>query len=483
MALLVGGWVLLTAAWVVGNQPLAAPDEADHYVKTVGIAEGEFLGRAAPEARIGATERQIASTRQITRAILVPTGLNPPSCEYGNPRRPLACAPQAEPAPAVERVTPVGTYQPLPYLAPAALVRAGDEYGHAVRWARAAGALAALLFLALAVALLTAPGRVESVLGAAVAVTPMVLFISGSLNPSGLEIASGLAFLAGLLRVSRAEPPPAWVWLATGLAGAVLAASRSPGPIWVLFGLAVALALLGRGAVRRRVREGGRTVWVAGALIAAGVIANRIWEAAHGPETPVATFALRDGLELGLDQLWMAAPDLVGKFGYREYALPLWIPLTWATIVVVLGLLAWRASGTRERRVLAAVAVAGVALPYLLWVLSIRDTGFGLQGRHVIAIIAAVPLLAGELLHRSSRRLPAAGVAATTAILGLVHVAAFYLNGRRYAVGTDGPTWFVGDAVWSPPLGWWPILVLAAAGGLAVAASGLPARRPASLSS
>jgi hypothetical protein len=49
----------------------------------------------------------------------------------------------------------------------------------------------------------------------------------------------------------------------------------------------------------------------------------------------------------------------------------------------------------------------------------------------------------------------------------LVVVAGLYLNAQRYAVGLDpdsGLRWFVPDAEWSPPLGWYPWLVLGVAG-------------------
>ena len=471
VAMLICGWVLLTAAWVVGNPPFEAPDEADHYVRAVGVANGQALGKPAPGARFGATERQIAATRQVTRLVDIPAGFEPPSCPRDE-HEPVTCA-QPERPPETKRLTVVGTYQPLPYLAPAAVLTAGDNPRQAVRWGRAASALSGALFLALAALLLFVPGRIEPLLGLAVAVTPMVLFTSASLNPSGLEIASGIGFLAGLLRLTRAEPPPPWAWVATGLAGGVLAASRSPGPVWVLLGLLLALALMAPRPAARRVAGGGWFVWAAGALVAGGLVANRIWEAAHGPDTPVATFALRLGFDIGLDQVWAAAPHLVGRFGYLEYGLPLWIPLTWAAALGVLGVLAWRASAGRDRWVLGGVAVAAVVLPYLLWVLSIRDTGFGLQGRHVIVIVAPLPLLAGELLARRGYRLPAIGAAAITVVLGLLQFAAFYLNGRRYAVGADGPLLFPGDAVWSPPLGWGAILALAALGAVAVATAGL----------
>ena len=91
------------------------------------------------------------------------------------------------PGRAEERLTGVGTYQPLPYLLPATVLGWANplRLGCAgARWS----AVAALLFLGLAAAMLFTPGRPEAVFGLTAAVTPMVLFVASALNGSGLEI-------------------------------------------------------------------------------------------------------------------------------------------------------------------------------------------------------------------------------------------------------------------------------------------------------
>lgn len=472
LTLLVCGWTLLTAAWVVGNPPFEAPDEGDHYIRTVGVTQGELVGRSAPEQRIGATERQIARTRQEGRVLSLPADLAPPSCQH-LASEPVTCTPA--PGRAEERFTGVGTYQPLPYLLPATVLELGDTPSASLRWGRAASAVAALLFLGLAAAMLFTPGRPEAVFGLTAAVTPMVLFVASALNGSGLETASGFAFLAGLMRLTRSEPAPGWAWVVTGIAGGVLAASRGPGPIWVILGLVLALALVGWSSARERVTAAGGAGSAAAGAIALGVVANRVWEAAHGADNSLALFSLANGVELGVEQWWGASSQVVGAFGHLEYQLPIWISLAWAGAVISLCTVAWRSSPRHERLVLAGVAVAAATFPFLFYVFVIREIGFGLQGRHVLVVVAALPLVAGELLHRSGARVAPITVAVGASLLGLLQVAAFYLSSRRYAVGSDGPLFFMPDAAWSPPLGWWPVLTLAAIGGLAVAATGLVA--------
>ena len=472
--LLVVGWSLLTAAWTIGNPPFAAPDEVDHYVRTVGVAAGALVGRAAPEAAGGVTPDQIAWTGQATRSVPVPSGLAAGAdCYVKDRRRSAACIEEVRPANLARQTTPVGTYQPLPYLLPAATVQVGGTPQAAVRWARLPGALTALGLLALAVALLRdTRGDPRALLGLLVATTPMVIFCAASLTGSGLEIAAGIAFGAALLRLTRPGPSPPWAWAAAGGAGAVLALSRSTGPTWVLLMLLLALALVGPGGARARLRGGGPPAAIAAAAIAVGIGVNRAWEAAYGPEVSLGLKAIGLGIERGIEQWWRASTELVGAFGYLEYRLPVWVPLAWLAVFLALAVLAFRAGGKRERRVLATASAVGVVLPLVLYVLIIRRTGFGLQGRHVLPLLVALPLLAGELVYRARAPLRSWMFRAATMTLAAVHLVAFWLNARRSSVGVDGPLFFLRAPEWEPPPGWGPVLALALAGAVAVASVG-----------
>ena len=225
------------------------------------------------------------------------------------------------------------------------------------------------------------------------------------------------------------------------------------------------------GARAGRGTAAGGAGWVAAGAIALGVVANRVWEAAHGADNSLALFSLANGVE----SVWSSGGEpsqVVGGFGHLESQLPISIAPAWAGAVISLCTVAWRSSPRHESLVLAGVAVAAATFPFLFYVFVIREIGFGLQGRHVLVVVAALPLVAGELLHRSGARVAPITVAVGASLLGLLQVAAFYLSSQHYAVGIDGPLFFMPDAAWSPPLGWWPVLMLAAIGGLAVAATG-----------
>lgn len=474
--IVIGAWALLIGAWVIGNPPLAAPDERDHYVRALGVMAGEIIGDPAPEAAAGANRRQLAWTRQATRTVRIdPLRAPPVDCYILNPRTSAACqyGPFAPGLP--ELATPVGTYQPLPYLLAAPASRVADTRLGAVRATRVPGALLALALLAVAA---FAMRSAASLLGLLAAVTPMVIFCAASISGSGLEIAAGVAFSATLIRLAQERAPPKWLWAALAFGGTVLALSRSPGPAWILVLILLPVALIGVRGSWARIREGGLAAGAGLGVIVAAVIGNRVWESLYGPAISPVTEAPRYGMRLAVEQWWKAMPDLVGKFGYLEFALPVWIPLAWLLVVVVLIVLAWRASDRRSRLVLASSTAVALGLPLLVYMAITRQTGFGLQGRHVLPVLVALPILAGALLPARGRSVARAALIAGP-VLGVLQLAAFWLNARRSSVGIDGPLWFLPAGEWAPPGGWAVALVPAVAGCLAIAVAGIMVARDA----
>lgn len=479
-ALLAAGWSLLMAAWLVGNPPFASPDEGSHYLRAIEVGRGHLITDRAPERALGGNEKALAFNRQLTYEVEVPAGLEPLpfGCYILEERAPAACIDGFDPRDeVVETVTPVGNYQPLPYLLPGVALRLGNEPAHALRWGRVPGAIVSLALLALAVALLWQPGSPLALAGPLVAVTPMALFCGASLTGSGTEIAAGIATIAAILRVTRDDPAPRWAWVAGGAAGALLALTRSLGPLWLLLALAL-FAALGGG---RRWRRAKRPGLAAAGLLVYALLFNRAWEAAHGAEPPIGFRNLRGVLGDAVDEMWRASSELIGKFGYLEFVLPWPLYVAWFGMGFALIALALGAGTRRERLVLAGATAAALAIPMLLWIAAIRHTGVGLQGRYVLPVLVAVPLLGGEVLHRRRDRLPS-GVAravplAAALVAGAGHLVAWYWNARRSAVGTDGPLLFLGDAEWSPPIGWGPWLALALVGAAAVAYAGVASGR------
>jgi hypothetical protein len=483
-ALLLLAWALLLAAWVVGNAPFAAPDEGEHFIRAVGISEGHLIGKADTHLQIGVTPAQIAWTAQAARLVSLPRGLEPDpfECELGPGEHSAGCLKgvTAQSPPTVLG-TLVGNYQPLPYLLPALVLRAGASAPAALRWGRAAGALLALALLAIAVlACWEAASPVVSLLGLMLAVTPMVLFCAASLSGSGTEIAASIAFFACLLRVSRRRPAPARWWALTATTGSVLALSRSDSPAWLIVELLVVIVLSGPRAFARRWLT-GLAPRVTAAVLLIALALNRAWESAYGSHVTIDTAQLHAGLVAGVHQWWRSLPDLVGKFGYVDVALPFVIPIAWFALAFGLLVFAAASAPKPQRRLLVVVAAGALMLPVVFYALIIRPTGFGLQGRHVLPLLVLVPVLAGELLNRHRARVGTYRLRVLSVTVPLaaavMQVAAWYVNAKRYAVGGSGPEWFLSHAAWAPPAGWWTWLSVVVLASICLAGVALLASR------
>jgi hypothetical protein len=275
-ALLGGGFALLMAAWIAATAPFAAPDEASHYLRALTIADGQLLGMKVlygPDPALTPTQQEFIN--HDTRAVRVPARLSPPDVNCMNANG-ITAFPVGKPdlAGSCLEATPSGNFPPLGYLLPAVALGASHDATAGLWLGRVASALQSLAFLLLALALLW-DGSGWSTLGLLAAVSPMVLFASSVLNPSGIEITSSLAFAAAALRITRLPSETSrWVWIAFAVSGAVTILS---GPIGVAFGLAV-LALFGALLGRRGLRElHGRTGrWLrlsALTLLGAGILA------------------------------------------------------------------------------------------------------------------------------------------------------------------------------------------------------------------
>jgi len=512
------GWfATLAVVWAMTNPPFAAPDEANHYLRAVGVGDGSLVGArarlAGPRLDLKLvlpsepTAAQLAWVNQAARAVTVPPGLSPEGfdCELRTPRASAACTNSAaENRAPVREITSVGTYQPFPYLLPAAALRLDRHAGGSLRLARLATVAMWLALLAIAVyALWDRALGAASLGGLLVALTPMVVFLGASLNGSGLEVIGSIAFFATLLALTRSpdqdpgggrhggqdhdhdhEGRQARLLALAGAAGLALALSRSSSPLWlILDALLAALALDRRRAralltgPRRR-----RAACAAGACVLAGLALNRLWEALYGPHADISLLPGAANLRAGLSSMIHSQAGLVGNFGYLNVKPPLELTVAWWLLAVALVLAGLRFGARRHRRALLAAVVLAVLAPFYLDAALLHNTGFDLQARHYLPFAAVLPILAFEALRRRAGACARTGPLFTALAAGtaVMQVVAWWFNARRYAVGANGPLWFLDSAQWSPPLGWVPWLaLLACAGALTIAVTAVGERRSA----
>ena len=486
--LLVAGYSLLVLAWVFSNPPGAAPDEPSNYIKTVAIGSGQLLGRPGnyPEATgaaFGLTGPQLARASLSTRWVQIPFRLVPAgfACNAFRPALSAGCLRGGLPqATSTDQPTYAGTYQPFVYLPSGLLTLFANDARTALILARLGIALLCLGLIGLASWLLVRGGRNPLALsGLVVAATPMVVFSSASVSASGPEICAGLCFFAVVLRIAQPNRIDRWDWSALAFSGSVLALSRPLGAFWVALGGLTLTLVIGPPSVWRRLRSGGIAALVALGIVTLAAGAGFGWEAAFEPHRSASLSEAVAFLPAALASFSQTLRGEIGIFGWLDTDLPALAYSAWYILVLSLVAIAAALGSWRDRLVLLSLVVLSVVVTVVLAAAFVLPLGFGLQGRHVLALTVAVPLFAGEILYRRAGRLRriAAGhwFVAFAALAAAVQAVGWFANARRYAVGVNGPVDFISNAQWTPPLGWWPWMAVAGAGCLALLAAGIAA--------
>lgn len=458
------GLLVLGGAWALASPLTAPPDEPTQVSRADALVHGQLIGTKAgpaqPEAvTVVRVPEDLAVLQREERCLDLP------------PTVPVACLNRivgtTRPIPALIYA---GRYPPL-YYAVVGLPSLFEQGPGVVYWMRLVSVALSAAFLALAATWVAARGRSPwALVGVAVAVTPMVLYLAASVNPNGLEIAVAIALWASsLVLVTSTDDPPRSLVSSVGACAMVLTVVRGDSFLWP-FLVAVCLApMASRRLVSTLWHRRDVRAWLAGVAVA--YVAAAAWvllehSLAGLPGTPLPPGA--SGFEL-----WVVVArqtpgwirQYVGDFGALVLRAPAATYLvTYAAVMALLAAGAWRA----QRRALLSLALtvgAALTAPIALQMADIRQIGLGAQGRYFLPLAVGVPLVAAAIVP--SRPVAAAaigparsdrltvGVAASLVVLvAAAQVVAFYATLRRYTVGVDGPLLLSARRAgsWHPPL-------------------------------
>jgi hypothetical protein len=468
-ALAVVAFGCLVLAFVVANPPWAAPDEAAQQVRAAAFARGQI---GASGRSPGPPGFDNAWYRSITRTVDLPGRLVPPlpiPCFAFRIATTAACQ-DADPAPAsgtVAASTYLGTYPPLSGLVPGLAMQFAGTPRHALYLGRLAAAAMCVALVGLGTILFLGRSPRWRIAGPALALTPMAVFITSTLSSSGLEVAGGYCTACALVAVSRpGAPRVAWIGLASG--GAALVAARQLGPLYAVMLVAGAALAMGRGPALSVARRMPR--WVPG-IVGAVALATLWWDVVVMPAPP-GGHDLGHDARLAYGDFPVVVKEMIGQFGWLDAAIPPAARLVWQVGVVLVVATALVVGTARARALLVGSVAAVTAVTWAEGAFLAHAVDSRVQGRWILPLAMAVPLLAVEIVDRSpasvrARSILSAAAAVVAGAAGYGHWRAFVANGHRYA----GPAL----AAWRPPLGWGPWLVLAATGAVLLAAAGATA--------
>lgn len=460
----------LSILWSLASPIFSVPDENAHATKAIAQLRGEIMGH------------HVTGVRQ-------PVVDLPPSYSY-QPQ--ILCFAQHPEIPADCGVAPgdggtkwfatwVGGYNPIYYyLVGWPSLFLGGSAG--VYGMRIVSGLLGAAFLAVGFQAAMAARRARWMpLGMAFVASPMVLYLTGAINPNGVEIAAAVALWASLLRLlewfgssravqANARPSP-FLWIVVTLSAIFLTNARALGPLWLVVVVAVCFVAVGWLPVKRLFLAKRSYPWLA--VIAVGAIFSLSWTLIGGSlsgqaekgDAPLVGASFIQGFAYMLRGTVSFARQAMGYFGWFDAPMPdfaLWVIIVAIAIVVVLG---FTAVGRRGVLTLSVLAAAALLVPALVQAYSVHQTGIIWQGRYGLFLYLGFPIIAGWLLSRSSAdRVAFLSVRWTWIGSGLIAfygLLAFVLVLRRYVVGNDvpiGSMWK--DPQWQPPLGWIALVVL-----------------------
>jgi hypothetical protein len=170
--------------------------------------------------------------------------------------------------------------------------------------------------------------------------------------------------------------------------------------------------------------------------------------------------------------------EMIGIFGWLDTPMPTAAYWAWSGGIVAFLTVAMSLGSQRQRGLMAGLAVAVVASCVVVSTVITRPLHSSIQGRWILPLAVAVPVVAGEVLGGRRRPRRAAPLATTIAVVvAAVHVVALWWFARRNAVGTAGSLWFPSDSRWAPPGGWLPVLLLTLSGAVMLVSSVVAAGR------
>lgn len=455
-------FLALALCWSVATPLFAAPDEPAHVVRAASLARGQILGESAPGTRDKPSRPLVVEVPEIFKSA---KGVD---CVRGRPQSTAECIAFFGSGRVTKVETTAGRHPPS-YYAIVGLPSLPFASGFGVRLMRLLSAILTAAFMASAFASIMRirASRLAGV-GLAVATTPMVLFLGGTVNPSAPEIAAAIClWTTGLVVIDSTSAVDQRLVARLGVAASGLALIRQLGPLWLTL---VGLTLIGVAGLRRtRTLLLLRSVQIA--VLAAGVscVLQVAWVAATGTLDPsnANSVGMDDSNDVTLRrtvgrtfEFWLQS---IGNFGWLDTSPTRWVWFMWTVaigMVAVLGIL------LANRRIVIAMLTTAVltwSIPIVFESLNAQEAGYFWQGRYTLPLAVGVPILAGVGAAQRSRapRIDLRPLSWCVGIaLGAAQLLAFGQAIRRYAVGAKGSLNFFTGAAWAPPIAAAPLMLL-----------------------
>lgn len=432
---------LLSLLWAIATPLGASPDEPAHIIKAAAVAHGEFTGTPSEGTTVVQVPQYIAWTHAQT-------------CYAFADDESAACSPAVpEPTGAiVESTTTAGLYNPVYYLVVGWPSLVFDNSVGVYVMRAVSGALSTL-FLALTALMMCSWRRPALPLaGLGVLMTPMMLFLSASVNPNAVETTGTVAVLVAMISILLNDRRDLLAERSAILVASALFAANARGlsPLWLAVVVLAPLLLVGWDGLRELLRTRAVIVAIVGVAIVtafAGVwllATNSLGRAISDPDGiiyPGAGSPPISGFIWALESTPEFVLHMIGLFGWMDTAAPFGVAAVWVTAMLTLVIGAVTVLRGKTLKVFLVLLAAAILLPPIVQGLYVNSGGYIWQGRYnlplVLATLAAATAFLSPYLpvrHPIVRRVWGCAVI----LMAAAHLYVFAWVLRRYAVGLDG---------------------------------------------
>lgn len=447
-------FAVLGMLWATALPLFGSPDEPAHVTRAVSVARGEWIGTRIPGLTGG--------WREVDVPKVVVSG-NDVGCFAFKNAVTAACLDYRGSNRIVHARTTAGTYFPAYYFAVGlpSLITAQARGVYLMRYLSAI-VCGALLASALA-SVRSFPNRRVGAIGLAVAITPMVLFVNGTVNPSSLEISAAIAAWASafaLIAAPADTPLDRHLVVRVAVAFSALGLARLFAPMWIVAILGTAGLVAGITVIRRLLRERG--LQMAALVIALATLSQIIWNVLikpvdTGTSVDVSRYEL---IRNTIGRSGFFYDSMIGNFGWLTVHAPYLTIVVWTAAIGLVLALGLAMSSRRASIALLLVAAATALLPLVSEYREVPIIGPFWQGRYTLPLAVGVPIVAAYLIGASSigARLARSRLALVVGIaLGVGQFLGFAQTLRRFTVGSNGPFRYWSGAPWAPPFGALPV--------------------------
>ncbi|TFC53410.1 MULTISPECIES: DUF2142 domain-containing protein [unclassified Cryobacterium] len=443
--------------WALASPMMSAPDEASHAIRAAAVARGQI--ESVP------WDQDLSLARaEVPRSVAHAHEL---SCYKFRPDISAGCVRPVEgdPTDIVVTGTSAGLNSPAYYaiVGLPTLVMDGTPALYAMRALSAVLSAAALAVMFMQ--LMQLPRSRWVIVAAAVAVTPMVLYLGGSINPNGVEVASAGALLATLVLTLQTPASRRLLWERAALVvvtAAALLSTRSISLLWVLIIVGAALVFANPRVVAGLVRQPAAWVAIGACGLVSGLTVAWYLGLATFAEHPTANTGSSPTIEFFTMVLRTLdfSDGLIGFFGWTDTPSPSFsiIVFSFGIVTVLVAAVAW--GSRRGKFAVLGLALVMVLVPAITQAILISSIGSIWQGRYMLAMMMCLLVACGLAIDDSDHRpQPSAGlkrfVITLLALLSIGQVFSFVSTLRRYMVTVNGgiEAMFMAPS-WQPPVGW-----------------------------